>query len=380
MNSPVSITRHEARQLILTCQGLVGRRKENTEIIQQLGYVQIDTISVTERSHHHVFYSRNRSYRQIQLSQLMKDKTIFEYWSHAAAFLPIADFRFSLFQKEGFKQGANHWFERDEKVERYVLERITAEGPLQSKDFEGPKNQKHTWSSWKPAKKALTNLFMEGSLMIADRSGFQKIFDLSERVYPPMTNMSVPSEKEYCEHLIVNAVKANGLVTLEEIAYLRRGMKQPVRQRVLELLEEGSLLQVRIGRTEHVYYTTPEVLEMLKGKQSTSRKVHILNPFDNLLIQRKRMKDIFDFDYLLECYVPQQKRVFGYYTLPVLYGNHFVARLDARADRKTGLFSVKDFWYEKGFKPGKGFLESYDQKLRQFARFCGCDVIQQLPS
>jgi len=374
VTNPIVISQKEARQLALFCQGLYNAHHNTLDTIRQLGYVQIDTISVTERSHNHVLFTRNPRYKQDELIQLMDNRSIFEYWSHAAAYLPMQDYRFSLYKKDEYKNGSIHWFPRDKKVEKYVLDRIKMDGPLQSKDFENPKI-KNEWYEWKPAKIALTNLFMEGSIMITNRKGFQKIFDLTERVLPESVNTTKPSTEEYYKYLVDRAVKAHGLVTLDEIAYLRKGIKTDLKQVLLELLENNEIIATRVNGNENTYYATSDTLGVLNRDHKKGNEVHILNPFDNLLIQRKRAKDIFNFEYHIECYVPEKKRIFGYYTLPVLYGNKFIMRFDAKANRKTGVFTVNGFWYEKGFKPSEKFRNAFNKKLEAFALFCGCNTV-----
>jgi len=374
---PILISQKEARRLALSCQGLYHTGHNTLDAIRQLSYVQIDTISVTERAHNHVLFTRNPRYKQNELIRLMDDKAIFEYWSHAAAYLPIQDFRFSLYKKEQYKNGGEHWFPRDKKADTYVLDRIKAEGPLQSKDFETPKHTNTDWYAWKPTKIALLNLFMEGSIMIANRKGFQKIYDITERVLPGSVNTSKPSTKQYYEYLIHAAIRAHGLVTLDEIAYLRTGIKTGLKQVVIELLENEDIISIKVHGIENTYYATSETLGVLNNNRKKNNKVHILNPFDNFLIQRKRVKELFNFDYHIECYVPVKKRVFGYYALPVLYGHKFVMRFDAKADRNTGIFTVNGFWYEKGFKPSNQFLSAFNKKLNAFAIFCGCTTVNK---
>lgn len=365
------ITQQEARKLALNCQGLLSEFNDTLAVIQQIGYVQIDTISVTERAHHHVLFTRNHNYKKEEITQLMNDQLIFEYWSHAAAYLPMEDFRFSLTKKESYRKGNKHWFPRDKKVEQYVMDRIKAEGPLQSKDFENPRSKNHEWYEWKPAKIALTNLFMDGSLMIANRQGFQKIFDLTENVIPSYVNTSTPSIEESCRHLIFNSIKAHGVVTLNEIVYLRKGIKTIVNKLLNQMIEYGELVKVKVENNEDTYFSSQRILEELENIR-VDNKIHFLSPFDNLVIQRKRLKELFNFDYIIECYVPESKRVFGYYTIPILYRNEFVGRFDAKADRKTNTFTVKQIWYEKGFNSTSDFKEKFDKQLKSFANFCGC--------
>jgi len=373
----LTISEKEAREIALSCQGLNNPFHTTLDAIRQLSYVQIDTISVTERSHNHVLFSRNPCYSQQELKRLMDEKSIFEYWSHAAAYLPIEDFRFSLFNKEKFKNGGKHWFPRDKKAEEYVLDRLKADGPLQSKDFESQKNTIPEWYEWKPAKIALTNLFMEGSVMIVNRKGFQKIFDLTERVLPQNINTSKPTTQEFYKYLIDASIRANGLVTLDEIPYLRKGIKPSLKKVLLKLLENGQIKSLKVHNNENIYYASNNILGILNNLTINNNQIHILNPFDNLLIQRKRVKDLFNFDYIIECYVPEKKRVFGYYTLPVLWGDRFVMRIDAKADRKTGIFMLNGFWYEKGFKPSKEFHNALNRKVMAFALFCGCNWVNK---
>lgn len=376
MTNSIELSPKEARKLTIFGQGLSGNENNSLKIIQQLGYVQIDTISVTERAHHHVLFTRNQTYNQNELSELMAAKSIFEYWSHAAAYLPIEDYRFSLHRKELYKNGDKHWFPRDKKVEKYVLDRIKIEGALQSKDFENPNNKNNQWYEWKPAKVALTNLFMDGSLMIANRKGFQKIFDLPERVLPPDLNLSIPTAEEYYEHIILNAIKAHGLVNLNEIIYLRKGIKQEVKKLLNKMVESSQISTATITGINEIYYTNNQLISSIINQQNNNKIIHILNPFDNLLIQRKRVKEIFNFDYQIECYVPEKKRKYGYYVLPVLYGDKFVARIDAKADRKTKTFTINNSWLEPQFKPTRKFINEFSNKINEYAKFCGCQSIK----
>lgn len=374
MTKSLFISQTDARNLVLNSQGLLDVFDSSLDVIHQITYVQIDTISVTERSHNHILHTRNPNFKKEELNQLMDNKSIFEYWSHAAAYLPIEDFRYSLNRKEQYKTGDKHWFPRDKKVDKYVMDRIKSEGPLQSKDFDAPKKT-NGWYEWKPAKIALTNLFMDGSLMISNRKGFQKIFDLTERVIPPNIDTSLPTTNEYCYHLVINAIEAHGLVTLNEICYLRKGVKPIINKLLKQLIEVNKIVPVQIESSGIEYFTTEKLLNSLRSIKDI-KKVHILSPFDNLVIQRNRLKELFNFNYQIECYVPEKKRKYGYYSLPVLYGNHFVARFDAKADRKTKLFTVKGIWFEEDFKSTNEFYQKFSHQLTIFSKFCGCEKIR----
>ena len=192
----------EAQKAILLSQGIhsehkLGNGKEATyKAIKAINYVQIDSISVVARAHHHSIWNRAENYDPMHIEQLLADKQIFEYWSHAASYLPMVDYRYSLPRKNGFAQGDEHWFKKDKKSMSFVLERIKDEGPLQAKDFKDSRKTKTGWWDWKPAKKALEQLFMEGELMVAKRQGFQKVNDHTERVLPANTDTRIPSEEE----------------------------------------------------------------------------------------------------------------------------------------------------------------------------------------
>ena len=181
------------------------------QVLEKLSYVQIDTISVVERAHHHVFWSRQPNYRLSDLDQAIEQGQAFEYWSHAAAYLPMRDYRFSLPKKNAIANGEKHWFEKDPKQANFVLDSIRERGPMMAKDFQQNRSIKNLgWGDRKPAKVALEILFMEGKLMIAKRQGFQKVFDLTERVLPSEVNTSTPSEAEFLDHLIERFLSALG--------------------------------------------------------------------------------------------------------------------------------------------------------------------------
>lgn len=381
----------QAQMLALQSQGLLdpfqaplgNSKKATLAVIERLGYVQIDTLSVVARAHHHTLWTRLPDYNEKFLNELLeKDKAIFEYWSHAASYLPMSDYRFSLPRKKDYADGKSHWFGQDKKMNKYVLDRIKAEGSLQSKDFEYKKEGPGNWYEWKPAKRALEQLFMEGRLMVAKRKGFQKVYDLTERVLPANIDISFPSEKEYAQYLIKRAVLAHGVVSENEIAYLRLGMKAKVNKALKQMLKEGELNEVKIEGMEKSSFIKPEPkqnkvvqgisqVENLKFKHN----IHFLSPFDNAVIQRKRLQDLFSYEYMIECYLPETKRKYGYFSLPVLYGNKFVARFDPKADRASKTFHIKCMHFEKGFNPDEAFNNIFTSKLKEFASFNGCTKI-----
>jgi hypothetical protein len=377
-----TISKSDARKLFLHAQGLYGhdfgKKKAGVlNLIEHLGYVQIDTISVIERAHHHTIFTRVKDYQKKHLDELMDEKLIFEYWSHAAAYLPMSDFRFSLPRKKLFADGKQHWF-KDKKPTQYVYDRIKAEGALQSKDFE-EKKANAGWYEWKTTKQALEQLFMAGQLMVAGRKNFQKVYDLTERVLPSGINTKMPTEKEMAEHLILSAIRANGLVAQHEISYLRKGHKEPVQKTLKHLLKEGAITEIKLENIKEAYYSSHETISAL-DKIKATKKVHILSPFDNAVIQRKRLQTLFDYDYVIECYVPAPKRVHGYFCLPILYGDRFVGRMDCKAERSSGEFLIQKLWLEEGFEPTDAFFKTLVKSIAEFSTFNNCENIKLLKS
>ncbi len=374
----ITLSNKEARNIILNSQGLTGgafgNKKAGTlKAIEHLGYVQIDTISVVERAHHHTIWNRVNDYHKKYLDELVEERKVFEYWSHAAAYLPMRDYRFSLLRKNLYVTRKLGWY-FNKRATNFVYDRIKAEGPLQSKDFEEKKKQGGWWN-WKESKIALEQLFMEGKLMAAGRKGFQKVYDITERVLPEGLDTTMPTEEEYGEYLVRKNIRANGLTAKSEVGYLRPHTRPVVLKVLKEMEEAGEIIPVKIkGLEKETYYTTEAKLNAASTKSDTLG-VKILSPFDNSIIQRSRLKNIFGFDYTIECYVPEKKRVYGYFCLPVLAGNTFIGRIDCKADRENGILIVKQAHFEKDFRATQKFKTGYNKALKEFAKFNGCSNI-----
>ncbi|MEZ5042154.1 MAG: crosslink repair DNA glycosylase YcaQ family protein [Saprospiraceae bacterium] len=379
-----TISLKQAHQLILNCQGLSGQPKPKgidgtRQVIRQVGYIQIDTIAVIERAHHHILSSRVAGYQPAYLQALEEDRSIFEYWAHAASYLPMAHYRFSLPRKQDFQTGKEQWFKRDAKTLKYVLDRIIAEGPLMSKDFK-PETTKSTTNGmdWarNPMNMALRQLFMQGKIMISGRQGFQKIYDIPERVLPPDTDTSMPSPSEYMRHLIERDLQAHGLLKAKEMGYLLKGTSKLIQQTLQEMVEAKALVETKVeGQGQSIYYSKPTFLESLDTLK-VNKQLHILSPFDNLLIQRKRTEELFNFNYTLECYVPAPKRKVGYFSLPLLYGNQFVGQIDLKADRKTKTLTIKNLIWEPQLKQLSSMEQQLEKTLAAFAIFNKCEHIK----
>ena len=370
-----SLSPAEARKLVLLSQQLPASRSSGSVVaatlsaIEHLGYIQIDTISAVQRAHHHTLWNRNTRYEPSHLDTLVASKQVFEYWAHAAAYLPMRDYRFSLVRKKAFASGElKHWYMRDKRLMQWVLKRIANEGPLMAKDFDGAGKKSGEWSV-KPAKRALECLYMQGELMVPERVNFHKVYDLTERVLPAGLDTSVPSSDEYARFLIASYLRANGLGQATEIAYLLQNTKPLVTSVAEGMVEAGALVPLNVSGRR--YYALPESLSLLSNSLRRS-KLSILSPFDNLLIQRTRMRDLFDFDYQIECYVPAGKRQYGYFSLPILWDGRLVARMDCTADRKAALLNIHHLALEHWLQKKDAFRAALEKSLEGFMAFNGC--------
>ncbi|XOV77587.1 MAG: winged helix-turn-helix domain-containing protein [Aestuariibacter sp.] len=369
------------RRLALSSQGLLhkspfGKGQQGARsAIEHIGYVQIDTISVIERAHHHALYTRVPGYQPKMLNNLLKKRDIFEYWSHAAAFLPIRDFRFSLPYKQAIKSGQTHWYKNtDRKLMANIIKRIRDEGPLRSRDLESHPNKKQGWWDWKPAKKAIEQLYMEGDLMVCDREGFQKTYDLTERVLPSDISTEMPNMDELADHLLEQKLRCHGLVTLKGLTYLRRNgeLRKAMKTRVDEYLSQQRLEQMELPNGE-IFFVKSGALEQTLPR--SHNRLIILSPFDNSVIQRDRLSALFEYNYQIECYVPEPKRQFGYFCLPLLFRNTFIGRMDCKAHRKNKHLEIKSLHLEEAVNNTEELANAFAEAMVDFCRFQNCETV-----
>ena len=366
-----TLTVEQARRLALAAGAGFHRATRRgpeavAEIVDRIGYVQIDTISVVERAHHHILATRIPRYQ----TEWLERAPVFEYWAHAAAYLPWRDFRYTLPRKERVKANGHDWFRADKAEAERVLERIRSEGPLMARHFETSRRPAGWWD-WKPAKRALEYLFMAGDLMVV-RQGFQKVFDLTERVLPAGTDSRTPTPHEQAAWYVDRALDAWGLAARDEMAYLRKEHVAHIDAVLRQREEAGSLIRVTVeGIAKTAYWVRPADLERIDAGKALDRTLRIVSPFDPFLIHRKRMRRLFGFDFAIECYLPTAKRTFGYFALPLLQGTDFVGLLDAKADRSAGRLIVQNLRYDGPAKRRAPFDRSLNKALDAFARFNG---------
>jgi uncharacterized protein len=334
------MTRPEGRRLWLHAQRLdaaapFGGGPEATRLaVEHLGYVQIDTINVIERCHHHILYTRIPEYSRAHLQQAQStDKCVFEYWTHALSYVPTRDLRFFLRTMRTYLRKPR-WWSASVKPEdlRKVMRLIRRDGALSIRDIEDDVliEKDHAWASRKPSKRALQLAFYTGALTVSARAGMLKTYELMERHFGWDKPPKPASEREILDYLLDRSLRAQGLVSLDSICYMDAPRKTAMRRLIGSRVRRGELVPVALdgaGKTEH--WALPEALTPTDPVPT----VHLLSPFDPLVIQRKRLQFFFDYEHRFEAYVPKEKRVFGYFALPVLVDDAIVAVLDLKTDR-----------------------------------------------
>jgi uncharacterized protein YcaQ len=373
----IPVSQSQARAIWLRAQKLDTRAPfgdgpaATTAAIRHLGYVQIDTIHVIERCHHHILFARIPEYRREHLHRAQSiDKSVFEYWTHALAYVPIDDVRFFVRSMRRHWQLRSTWFTnvKDNDV-RKVLTRIRKEGPLTIRDIDDDVlvEKDHAWASRKPSKRAMQLAFFKGLLTVSQREGMLKTYDLMCRHFGWERLPAAASVNETTDYLVDRALRSQGLVSLESISYLKAAAKPVVKRAIDRRVRRNELAPVHLeGAEKWQHWARPETLE--QRFDGDGELVHILSPFDPLVNQRKRSQLIFNYEHRLEAYVPKEKRVFGYFACPVLVGHEVVAAIDLKTDReKRKLLIQKWTWVGKGAaRRHKGKIEAALQAFEQF--------------
>jgi uncharacterized protein YcaQ len=382
----VRISPTTARRLAIDAQ-LLGRprlahgKEGAAQAIERLGRVQIDTISVVARAHHHMLWSRCPGYEEGMLDAIQRDdRRVFEYWSgYVAAYLPIADYRYYLPSMRGFRESAHmqQWQRDHADLVDHVLGRIREEGPLGSADFVDPSGRKRgPWWDWKPAKQALEMLFRAGVLMISERRRFQRRYDLAERVLPRDANTTEPAREETARFVVRRALAHAGLAAADQIGWSWLGDRDAICDALSELTDRGEVVALHItGRQGGTHYALRDALARVRGRRPGAPRLHLLSPFDGLIANRARTREVFGFDCKLEAYTPAAKRQHGYFCLPILFGDRFVGRLDPKADRKAEMLRVHRITFEPDAGDLDAVLPALAEGLRAFAAFNGCDRV-----
>lgn len=372
---PIAIA--DARRIWLRAQQLAepapfGAGPEATRLaVEHLGYVQIDTINVIERSHHHILYTRIPEYSRADLEHAQSiDKSVFEYWTHALAYVPTADYRFFVAAMERHRVTPHPWYAVvDSDDYTALLQRIRKEGALSIRDIKDDVlvDKTHPWGSRKPSKSALQRGFYVGDLTISRRSGMLKTYELTNRHFGRRKPPRPATEQQFADYLLRRALRAQGVVSLDSICYGDAGAKTAVAAAIDAALKKKRLVPVHLdGNKKIQHWVEPGVLDATLAISSTPL-VHILSPFDPLVIQRKRLQLFFDYEHRFEAYVPAEKRVLGYFALPVLVGDEIVAAIDLKVDRKARELLMQQWTWL--VKRRAGLKTAIEAELDRFERF-----------
>jgi uncharacterized protein len=379
---PFPLTKTEARKIWLRSQRLdrpapFGEGPvATTAAVEHLGYVQIDTINVIERCHHHILWNRIPAYRRADLRQAQSvERSIFEYWTHALSYVPAKDIRFFIPAMKRHRRAGHKWLASVTPADlRKVMRLIRRDGALTIRDIDDDVlvDKEHLWASRKPSKRALQLAFYQGWLTISERNGMLKTYELMVRHFGWDKPPKGASASQTSAYLLDRALRAQGIVSLDSICHLDAPSKAAIRRLIEARVRRRELLSVALegaGKQEH--WAGPAVLENA-SEAAASELVHILSPFDPLIIQRKRTHLFFDYEHRFEAYVPKEKRKFGYFALPVLAGEAIVAALDLKTDRKARKLLVQKWnWVGEGAKRGarSALKPRIEEELHRFERF-----------
>nr|WP_294875741.1 crosslink repair DNA glycosylase YcaQ family protein [uncultured Pedobacter sp.] len=374
----IVLTKLQARKIILDAAGLARKAQFGTgieavyRVIDHLGFVQLDTNYVVERAHHHVMAARIPDYKTEWLANLCEDGRIYEYFTSDAGYLPMDDFRFSLPVKKAFETQGKPLTKPEINLMKQILDRVEREGALMVGDFENDRTEASSgWWDWRPAKVALERLYLNGKLMISRTKAFQKTYDLPFNLVPHETDLAMPTDGEYARFVIYRTLGALGICSAKEMAWRARRVKGNLVKKELEnMVQAGKIKMVIIEGLKGPLYMLPNQEINIK----LSNEVFILSPFDILNVFRHRLKDFFNFDYQIECFVPAPKRLYGYFSLPVLAGETFIARMDAKADRKQKMLIVHNIHFES-VDLEQTVIEKFVQALKTFVEFNQCKDI-----
>ncbi len=376
----MKLSKAAVRGVMIAAQGLdaaprpPATQKAVSAIIRQMHVLQIDTIHVIARSPYLVLWSRLGDYEPRWLDELLAEGKLFEYWSHAACFLPIEDYPFYRhFMREGIDWLEGRWriwMDSHAELVAGLMAHIRENGPVRSADFKRTDGEKSGWWNWKDEKTALEGLWFRGDLMVRKRHHFQRIYDLRERVLPDWDDARTPSADAVHDAFVLNTVKALGVTKAEWIRDYFRLYVKPTQAAIARLVKRGDLQSVEVKGWDEPGYFHPanrKLIAAAAGGAIPQSRTTFLSPFDPLVWHRERASDLFGFDYKIEVYTPAPKRQYGYFTLPILHDNRLIGRLDPKAHRKEGLFEVKALHLEQGVPVDDELVQALKTTLRDCA-------------
>ncbi|MGD9710552.1 MAG: winged helix-turn-helix domain-containing protein [Thermomicrobiales bacterium] len=356
-NFPPEVSRESARLALLIAQGIEHQRPPATKAgvraaIQMMGQLQIDTIHVVARSPYFVLWTRLGHYDPTWLDELLAEKAIFEAWSHEACFLPIEDFAFARARSRfpvSFRRRIFEYLEENRVEADRLLRYVRENGAVRSSDFAAEPGTSGGWWNWKEEKVLLEALFTEGSLMVDRRDRFQRVYDVRERVLPEWDEERTATHEAMVRAHVLHSVRALGVAAASWIPDYYRFKVGEVAPVIRELAASGELITTQIEGVKGPAFVHPDQATMVQGvaeRQYSATRTTLMSPFDPVAWHRKRAEELFDFSYLIECYTPSHKRIYGYFSLPILHRGAIVGRLDAKAHRRDRIFEIRSLHLE----------------------------------
>jgi len=353
-----------ARHVMLAAQGLdhaptwPAVKADVLATVRRMGVLQIDTIHVVARSPYLALWSRLGDYQPNWLDELLAEGSLFEGWAHAMCFLPIEYYPIyrrrmldAIQAKTWPVKWAVEWSVENSEVIERVRAHLRENGAVRSVEFENKNRPPGGWWNWKEEKNALEAMFFTGEVMIARRQKFQRVYDLRQRVLPTWDDSALPTSEEARRTLTLRSVHALGVALPAWVPDYFRQPKTGIPEQLETLADEGLLKRVEVEGFEGPAYVHPDRYSLIEEVASSSRNptlTTVLSPFDPLVWDRQRARELFDFDYTIECYTPASKRRFGYFTLPILRQGQLIGRLDPKAHRASGIFEIKALHLEAG--------------------------------
>ncbi|MDB4187788.1 winged helix DNA-binding domain-containing protein [bacterium] len=359
------------------------------ELIERLGFVQLDSINTVARAHDLILFARKPRYRSEDLKRLYeKDKGLFEHWTHDAAVIPLSYYpQWQMRRGRDAEKLNKQWrtSRRDGFAQELqaVLDHIRVEGASGSSDVgKGEKRGSGGWWDWHPSKTAMEYLWRSGTLHVVGREGFQKRYDLTKRVLDPeiWATDNVPSDAETIDWCCSGALDRLGFATPTEIAafWAHTALKE-AKEWCANALAQGTVAQIEIegadGSVKQAL-ARPELCRDPSVEQTASNRLRVMSPFDPALRDRKRAKFLFGFDYRIEVFVPEAKRIFGYYVFPLLQGERLVGRVDMKAFLGEDILRVRALWPEHDVRWGKGRQDAFEAELERIKNLAGVSKVQ----
>lgn len=378
---PLKIDNRTARGLWLTSHGLAQAPTgalDTLGLIRDLGFVQLDTIQVVSRAHHHILWSRNQNYREPMLDPLLRDKRqVFEHFTHDASVLPMEFLPMwqRQFQRKKEQVGRSSWFGKhlNPDLIQEVLRRITDEGPLSTQAFDTKVNGTKAMWQRPPHKMVLDYLWYSGELATSHRDGFTKFYDLAERVFPQ--DRPVLSDAEQVAQLCQTALERLGFGTLTEI---RKFWDAVDTSEAKAWAETAQPIEAEVQGADGSWtkaLACPDIEARIAALKEPTSRLRILNPFDPAIRDRVRLSRLFGFDYTVEMFVPAAKRQWGYYVYPLLEGSRFVGRIEAKGDRKTGCLTLTNYWPETERLRSPKRQAKLEAELARLAKLAGLEQV-----